>query len=462
MHICDHLLSVFASFRDCYFGNGTCMHETCHCYDAQTGPQCQIRCSPEDSKALSALRKERDEEAADQQRILLELLQAEAESRDDSSARVENASILSARRKNQEDKGNRSEGQVEGHQGQSTSKGPTEGGNGGERRKIKGKLKMKPKPGAVRKVKPSPSSPSSRSKGDDALTDVPDMPTQRTRQLQDTQDKHRLDDVTPAGSAAINDENFGIDDRVQTVREGARGREIGKEGGRGEREETGKGEREIDVEAQRNTVHRSVKEQQQEQEQKQQQQQQQQELKQQQQQQQQQQKQLEVQQRQQQEQERHEEQEEHDERHERDERGGQEEQPEEPSVESLYGPGRRYPEPYLAGKPPNEMVHQRQQHKRDGKSFVYAVRFRMGPLGLSFDNRVGSVYSLCGCTCVCARVCVRVCVLLRPFPLAVLPYQCPYVPCKCCTKCRETSYITTIHLIINSSIHEYGVLLLIR
>ena len=67
---------------------------------------------------------------------------------------------------------------------------------------------------------------------------------------------------------------------------------------------------------------------------------------------------------------------------------------EEPSVENLYGYGKRYPEPYLAGKPPNELVHMRQQSQREGKSFVYAVRFRMGPLGLSFDNRVSIVRSL--------------------------------------------------------------------
>ena len=67
----------------------------------------------------------------------------------------------------------------------------------------------------------------------------------------------------------------------------------------------------------------------------------------------------------------------------------QDEVVEESTVESLYGFGKRYPEPYLAGKPPNELVHLRQLRKREGKAFVYAVRFRMGPLGLSFDNRVG-------------------------------------------------------------------------
>jgi hypothetical protein len=47
-----------------------------------------------------------------------------------------------------------------------------------------------------------------------------------------------------------------------------------------------------------------------------------------------------------------------------------------------------HPEAYLAGKPPNELVHRRQQMAREGKPFRYAVRFRIGPLGISFNNKV--------------------------------------------------------------------------
>ena len=58
------------------------------------------------------------------------------------------------------------------------------------------------------------------------------------------------------------------------------------------------------------------------------------------------------------------------------------------SLKSRFGPGKQYPEPYLAGKPPPDIMHLRQQKKRDGETYMYAVRFRVSPLGLSFDNRV--------------------------------------------------------------------------
>ena len=58
------------------------------------------------------------------------------------------------------------------------------------------------------------------------------------------------------------------------------------------------------------------------------------------------------------------------------------------SLESRFGPAKQYPEPYLAGKPPPDIMHLRQQKKRDGEIYMYAVRFRVSPLGLSFDNRV--------------------------------------------------------------------------
>ncbi len=55
----------------------------------------------------------------------------------------------------------------------------------------------------------------------------------------------------------------------------------------------------------------------------------------------------------------------------------------------LYGTGKAYPEPYLAGKVPREVVHLRHKSRIEKRKFVYSVRFRTGPFGLSFDNRVG-------------------------------------------------------------------------
>lgn len=56
-------------------------------------------------------------------------------------------------------------------------------------------------------------------------------------------------------------------------------------------------------------------------------------------------------------------------------------------VEDLYGVGKRYPPPYDAGRSPNNHVHERHMRQRAGLSFVYSVRFRMGPYGFAFDNK---------------------------------------------------------------------------
>ena len=58
------------------------------------------------------------------------------------------------------------------------------------------------------------------------------------------------------------------------------------------------------------------------------------------------------------------------------------------TIEELYGPGKAYPEPYLAGKVPAAIAVERRKQRQDGKVFVYAVRFRSGPFGFAFDNRV--------------------------------------------------------------------------
>ena len=58
------------------------------------------------------------------------------------------------------------------------------------------------------------------------------------------------------------------------------------------------------------------------------------------------------------------------------------------TVDDLYGPGKRYPAPFDATRPPNMHIHERHMRKKMGLSFVYAVRFRMGPFGFAFDNKV--------------------------------------------------------------------------
>jgi hypothetical protein len=60
-------------------------------------------------------------------------------------------------------------------------------------------------------------------------------------------------------------------------------------------------------------------------------------------------------------------------------------------LEDFYGSDKAYPEPYLAGKVPNSVAYSRFESRSKGMKFIYSVRFRAGPFGMSFDNKVGSV-----------------------------------------------------------------------
>jgi len=58
----------------------------------------------------------------------------------------------------------------------------------------------------------------------------------------------------------------------------------------------------------------------------------------------------------------------------------------EDEMDRLYGEGKQYPEPYPAGKIPNSLIHERYRKRFNRETFVYSVRFRVGPLGITFDN----------------------------------------------------------------------------
>ena len=60
----------------------------------------------------------------------------------------------------------------------------------------------------------------------------------------------------------------------------------------------------------------------------------------------------------------------------------------EKAMMELYGEGKAYPDPYPAGPLPNHMVHDRYKKRFNRETFVYSVRFRTGPLGIAFDNKV--------------------------------------------------------------------------
>jgi len=60
------------------------------------------------------------------------------------------------------------------------------------------------------------------------------------------------------------------------------------------------------------------------------------------------------------------------------------------TIIDLYGEGKAYPEPYPAGKIPNEMVHMRFTARQERKVFKYSIRFRSAPFGIAFDMTVAS------------------------------------------------------------------------
>lgn len=58
------------------------------------------------------------------------------------------------------------------------------------------------------------------------------------------------------------------------------------------------------------------------------------------------------------------------------------------SPDVLYGERGLYPEPNPAGRLPNVLLNERHKLRIERTRFLYAVRFRSGPLGLVFDNKV--------------------------------------------------------------------------
>lgn len=58
------------------------------------------------------------------------------------------------------------------------------------------------------------------------------------------------------------------------------------------------------------------------------------------------------------------------------------------NIDDVYGDGKLYPEPYLADKMPREVLADKQLKRYHPEPFIYSVRFRSGPLGLAFDNKL--------------------------------------------------------------------------
>eukprot|EP01035_Chromulina_nebulosa_P018298 gene18298-23981_t len=58
------------------------------------------------------------------------------------------------------------------------------------------------------------------------------------------------------------------------------------------------------------------------------------------------------------------------------------------TMADLYGLDKPYPEPFLAGKLSRPEFLERQKLRASQQSFKYSVRFRTGPIGISFDNKL--------------------------------------------------------------------------
>lgn len=62
--------------------------------------------------------------------------------------------------------------------------------------------------------------------------------------------------------------------------------------------------------------------------------------------------------------------------------------PRELTVAELYGEDKPYPEPLSAGRVPHAILRERHLKRAKQERFLYSVRFRTGPLGIVFDNKV--------------------------------------------------------------------------
>jgi hypothetical protein len=75
---------------------------------------------------------------------------------------------------------------------------------------------------------------------------------------------------------------------------------------------------------------------------------------------------------------------------EKDKRGGEPipAKKQELTIEDLYGNNKPYPDPYAAGNVPSSLIPARHKARALKKHFIYSVKFRSGPLGITFDNTV--------------------------------------------------------------------------
>lgn len=186
---------MYVNARDCYFNKGRCIYERCECEGLQTGLHCQINCTTEEMTNLNELRRnkriEKDIEEAQAQEII--------------AAKLEESEL-----KTNGVKENERERVV---------------GGSSNRKRTKGKMKGKMKPGAVRKKKNDSDSDSSITNTNaDKNGEKINIDRQRIRKIEKLEaDKDRESIDNHQNDARVErviiDDKKDIDDRQQNMRE---------------------------------------------------------------------------------------------------------------------------------------------------------------------------------------------------------------------------------------------------
>jgi hypothetical protein len=218
--------------RDCYSNKGTCNHEVCECKESQTGLHCQIKCTTEEMKNLNELRKKKNIQIEEDIRKAEapEIVAVEAVELRDPKVKADGVKQNELKEIKEETK-EETKGEIKGE-----IKEEEIVGDSSDRKKPKGKIKRKLKPGAQRKKRNLDNSNSrddsiDGDKGNSILDTSADKNRDAEKSLQ-AQERHKHTEEVEVKKEKENndnhrnnikierkivDENSGIDDRKQTA-----------------------------------------------------------------------------------------------------------------------------------------------------------------------------------------------------------------------------------------------------
>jgi hypothetical protein len=205
---------MYENTRDCFSNRGTCNHEVCECKESQTGSHCQIKCTTEEMKNLNELRRKRN-------------IQIEEDFRKSQAPEIIAGEPVELRDPKVEEVKQNELKETKEEESVSDSS---------DRKKPKGKIKRKLKPGAQRKKRNLDSSNTrgdsiDGDKGNSILDTSADKSSDAEESLQG-QERHKQTEEFEVKKFKVNndnhrndirierdiiDENSGIDDRKQTV-----------------------------------------------------------------------------------------------------------------------------------------------------------------------------------------------------------------------------------------------------